>query len=71
MYLKLLRILGLVELVWLKDWNGVIYLSEKKKDPFGGYWCHVYPVYKVGHVKLNDDGTCGGESSYIEQWVNY
>lgn len=69
--LRILYYLGIVDLVWLESCSGIQYLTIKKKNPFGEYWCHVYPYTKIGHVILNEDGTCSGKSTYIERWVDY
>ena len=71
MILRLLAMLRLIELVWLEDHQKNIYLTIKKRHPFGGYWCHVYPWSKIGSVQLKDDGTCYGESYYIKRWTPY
>ena len=66
---RILKLFG-SQIVALKDMHGKIRFSIKKKDPFGVYWAYVYPMTKVGHVILNEDGTCSGESSYIKKWID-
>ena len=57
-------------MIALRDQWGEIYFTVKKKDPFGGCWAWIYPITKVGHVILNEDGSCSGKSSYIKKWVD-
>jgi hypothetical protein len=69
--LRILAFFRIIDLVWLEDHEGEVYLTIKRKSPFVGYWCRVYPISCVGHVILNDNGTCKGDSSYIKRWKNY
>lgn len=69
--LKLLQILGIVKLVWLKDHVNCVYLTILREDSFGVQWAYVHPFTRIGHVILNPDGTCGGKSIYIKRWEPY
>jgi len=71
LFLILLHKLHVVKLVWLEDFEGVSYLSIKRKHPFGGNWCYVYPIYKIGHVNLLDNGVTTGQSNDITKWKDY
>ena len=69
MILKLMSIFTGRKIVWLEDFQGGIHRTiEAKGNPFNNRWCYVYPLTRVGHVVLNDDGTTSGKSSYIERW---
>lgn len=67
MIIKLLHYLGIVEGVYLIDSFGEVYLTCKRKNPFNTF-ANVYPVFRVGHVVLHEDGTCSGTSCYIKEW---
>ena len=68
--LRILYYLGMIKLVWLEDYNDKIYLTYRKKSPFGDYWAWVHPMtFKEEKVNLNSDGTCSG--SYIKRWCDY
>jgi len=69
--IKLLHFLRIVKAVWLKDFQGKPYLTWKIKNPFGGYYAHVYPFMATGYVNLLKNGECSGESSYIKKWKDY
>ena len=66
---KLLARLGVFELVWLSDFNGDTRLRRKQHDGFGTYACFM--GLGIGRSTLNEDGTTGGESSYVKRWKNY
>lgn len=68
--LRLLAFIFRWELVWLQDFQGKVYLTKTNNNPFGKY-AHIYHFTKIGHVVLNDDETCSGESSYIKRWKPY
>jgi hypothetical protein len=67
MWLRLFAVLFGWELVWLRDFQNEVYLTKVNYGPWGK-WAYVYPFLKIGNVSLNDDGTCGGKSSYVEKW---
>jgi hypothetical protein len=71
MLVRILHKLGLVKGIWLEDCEGEIYTTIKHKNPFGKKWAYVYPFTKIGCVKLNEDGTCTGKSSYIKRWIDF
>jgi hypothetical protein len=57
------------ELIWLKA-DDNLYLSRKRVNPFGGYYCYANDFMKVGFIELLDDGEC--QSKYnINQWKPY
>ncbi len=66
---KALAKLGLIKLVWLRDFRGEIALRIKRKYPFGGYYACWYD-FGIGTAILNEDGTCGG-ASYVKEWKDY
>ena len=69
--LRLLALLGIIEIVILLDKDGQEFWTYKRKRAIGGYQAFVYPFTRVGHVILNDDGTCSGRSCYIKSWIPY
>jgi len=71
MLLRLLAWMGWLKLIWLQSYNGEIFLTVKRKSPFGGHWANVYPIARIGRVTLNTDGTCEGVSCYIKHWRDY
>ena len=69
MLIRILHKLGIIDGILLEDFQYRTYISIKRKNKFGK-WAYVYPFTKVGHVKLNEDGTCFGESFYIDKWID-
>jgi len=68
-FLKILAKFNLVELVYTKDFDGEIRLRIKRTSPdFGDY---VFGLTDGSVIILNDDGTCGGDRSYIKKWKPY
>ena len=74
--IKLVSFLTGRKIVYLKDIWGELYetLEYKNpiKDPFTGQvksMCPVFWLTGVGEVILNKDGTTGGDSCYIKQWM--
>lgn len=53
------------KIVFLKDFEGEIYVSLARKTPFG-YCAPIYWFTGTGCVTLEEDGTCG--NSYISNW---
>lgn len=56
------------KLVVLTDMHGDKYIVFERESRSGRKFTYVYDFTKVGHVILNDDGTCGGQSIYIKTW---
>ncbi len=58
------------KVVWLQDHQLKPYLTIALPDPFGGWYCHVYCLTRVGHCKLLPDGGIDpqSESFYIKRW---
>lgn len=54
------------KVVWLELYDGQLSLSFVR-----GGCSYVYPYYKIGQVKLNKNGTTGGNASYIKYWKPY
>jgi hypothetical protein len=67
MLLKLISYLSGKRIVLLEDFQGQVYKTLETKSEFGKRTAYVYWFEKVGHLTLNDDGTCSGRS-YIERW---
>lgn len=61
--------LGIVDGIILRDRWGKTYLTWAHKSKWdGSRRAYVYPLVRVGHVILNQDGTTGGYSSHIKEW---
>lgn len=56
-------------LVVLEDFQGDCYETIAYKNAFGKMTARVFWFTCVGRVVLRDDGTCYGQSSYIERWT--
>lgn len=56
--------------VVLEDHQGRAYNTVAYRNAFGTLWCYVYPISRVGHVTLDEDGTASPNSfsSYIHRW---
>lgn len=68
---RLLAKLGLIKLVWLRDYDGELTLSIKREtDPPGGFYAYRHHIIR-SWVKLEDDGTCSGDASYVKRWADY
>lgn len=67
---KILAFLFRKELVVLVDFEGQEYVVFRRKSHIPGKpdWAYVYDYVCVGHVTLLQDGTTGGNSSYIHTW---
>lgn len=66
---KIAAHLGLIKLVWLRDYDGKLTLSIKRKHPFGGF--HAYRFWFIDvSITLHDNGTCSGRE-YVTGWVDY
>jgi len=70
MILSILSFLTGRKIVWLEDFQGDLYRTiEIKSHPISGKRCaYVYWFEKIKLVTLNDDGTVGPKSCYIEKW---
>lgn len=66
--IKLLNYLGLVKGCYLEDMWGEQYTTAYRITPSGKRAAPVYFFTGVGHVILNDDGSCSGQSTYISKW---
>lgn len=59
-------------LVWLLHFDDDVTLSYavQIEHPWKGtrWVAYRYPFNKVGQVFLEEDGTCSGPASYIENW---
>jgi hypothetical protein len=71
--LKVLGYLGFVDLIWLVDYNGKMYLTYEKLG-IANIYCHVYPLTRVGYIKLLYGGKCltkDNHETYIKKWFPY
>lgn len=71
MLIRLMGLLGIWELVWLRDCFGQVYLTRIRKSPWDVKTAPVFCWTNVGNTILHPDGTCSGESSYIKEWKPY
>lgn len=55
------------ECVWLRDFQGEVYASIARIDPFGHMSAPSYPLTGVGHHVLLSGGKVE-ERSYMKEW---
>ena len=55
------------KLIYLKDHDGEIRITMMKTDPWGDVVANVYPLVKVGWVKLLPNGEVQ-QPHYCSQW---
>lgn len=69
LFIKLLDLLRIKRAIWIKLYDGSVELTYiDKKTPFG-ITAYRFPIVKVSHIGLNEDGTC--RHSYIDNWTYY
>lgn len=68
--LKLLAKLKLINLVWIKLYDGTWELTCKGHKVPDGWMTYRFPLLRIVPLKLNLDGTTTGVI-YINSWVDY
>lgn len=62
--------LGILELVWLIDFDGTYTLSIKRKHNLGHNYAYRWWVINI-QATLDEGGTCDENRSYIKSWKPY
>lgn len=61
--------LGILDLVWLIDFDGSCFLRIKFKHNLGHYY--AYRIWCINvQIRLNEDGSCVGRN-YVKSWKPY
>ena len=53
--------------IWLIMKDGEYVSSILETDPGGGLYAYREPIFRIGFVKLTEDGNASS-SSYVERW---
>lgn len=64
---RLLDFFRIVRGIYLEDFEGEVYCTWVRNDPFNTKMVRIYPFMRLGRVSLNPDGTVR-QPHYCKKW---